>query len=386
MSTVTETFFPNIRRYLSLPASEQAKVPTPKPECSICMISTLKCYPLNNYGPLVTECPETKVDLERMVVLYCGHVVGYDCIRKYLRTCYRNFNQDKRDENLPRCPCCRDVLTSDCDRPFAQRSTQYFYVNPLIIAPAGPPVEGREDGPGEKYKPENPVDFRLMDESLFCPIAFTFNDWKNMPYTQSEGGILPKSCRVCERDIYDDAVRRYQEQRVRILARLQREQERERRRAEAEAEERAERRKRKNAIRASQRTEMRSARYEGVPFSDGPNNQNNKKKEKKENMAYKTVQIPRESIYDETPARPRQMLWPLGYCVMTAIPLQDGSGTWTQLRIRVATRTVYKAVMDDGVPVEIPLEPKCFGPPQFGPMRFGRHPVPWPEIPPEELA
>ncbi|KAJ4417513.1 hypothetical protein N0V85_001808 [Neurospora sp. IMI 360204] len=321
MDPENESFWPNIRRYLSLPASQQSAATKPNPECTICLASTLKCYPLNNHGATAIKDSEGN-DLERMVILWCGHVVGYDCITDYMTTCYANYSESGLEQDLPRCPQCRESLTKDCEAPYFEGDVdqdRYQFMIPFVIAPAGPPVPGGPSDNGENFDESSPMHFNILDEGQLQPIAFSFDRWQDIPLTRGEGGVLPASCRSCNPELYRAAYRQYREQRQPVKVVMN------------------------NTLYATK----------GAP---------------------RLVPAPRSSIFQAPPNRPSHNIWKLGFCVMAQVPMKDGTDNWEHRRMRVAAKMMYFATMSDGTPVEIPLEPRCLGPPTWGPIRFGRHP------------
>ncbi|KAK1782329.1 hypothetical protein QBC45DRAFT_318990 [Copromyces sp. CBS 386.78] len=325
MDAENETFFPNIRRYLSLPASQQRTADKPNPVCSICLANPLKCYPLNNYGPNATVDSEGN-ELERMAILYCGHVVGYDCLEDYMSTCYNNFSRSNDKEHLPRCPTCRESLIKDCEKPYFEDDEDqdgYYFVIPFVIAPSAPPIPGGPSDAGENYTHGNPVQFNILDRGQMEAIAFSYDKWQDIPLTKSEGGLLPASCRCCDPELYRRAYRTYEAQ--------------------------------QRALLGPRPMVMNNTLYatKGAP---------------------RLVPAPRPSVFTSPPNRPSHNIWKLGFCVVARVPMEDGTENWTQVRMRVGDRVMYHATLSDGTPVEIPLEPRCLGPPRFGPMRFGRHP------------
>ncbi|CCC09781.1 hypothetical protein SMACR_03337 [Sordaria macrospora] len=325
MDQENETFFPNIRRYLSLSPAQQRSAKKPNPVCSICLANPLKCYPLNNHGPNATVDKEGN-DLECMAILYCGHVVGYDCLEDYMSTCYNNFSRSQDEKDLPRCPSCRESLIKDCEKPyFANDDDQqpYYFMIPFVIAPSAPPIPGGPPDARENYTYGNPVQFNILDQGHMHAIAFSYNKWQDIPLTKAEGGLLPASCQCCDPALYRHAYAAYEAQQTALLG--------------------------------LRPMVMNNTLYatKGAP---------------------RLVPGPRPSVFASPPNRPTHNIWKLGFCVVARVPMEDGTEDWAQVRMRVGDRIMYQAALSDGTPVEIPLEPRCLGPPQFGPMRFGRHP------------
>lgn len=321
MDPQNETFWPNIRRYLSLPAAQQSVATKPNPVCSICLANPLKCYPLNNHGANATQDSDGN-DLERMAILWCGHVVGYNCLTDYMGSCYANYFKSYEDQDLPRCPQCRESLTKDCEKPYVEGDhdqERFQFVIPFVIAPAGPPVPGGPSDNGENFDESNPVHFNIIDEGMLEAIAFSYNKWQDIPLTKGEGGLLPASCRCCDPELYRAAYLQYRAQQQ------------------------------------QQQQPMKMVMNNTLYATKG---------------APRLVQAP--SIFQSPPNRPSHNIWKLGFCVVARIPMEDG--TWEQRRIRVGGRTMYNVTLLDGTSVEIPLEPRCLGPSTWGPMRFGRHP------------
>lgn len=250
-----------------------------------------------------------------------------------MSACYNNFLHDPREKNLPKCPTCRESLIKDCESTFIEDVDEdwepYYFMIPFAIAPTAPPPPSAAAGAGAETDEKNfnlghPVQGNMLDLGQFEMIAFSYDKWEDIPLTKSEGGLLPASCQCCDPEIYDRALENYQSMQTAQIGRL------------------------------------------GAVVTD-----------RGSGRTYITKGAPRQRPALTLRDRPTHNIWKLGYCVVAMVPDhdEDSRENWTQQRVRVGGRMMYQTKLRNGTPVEIPLEPRCLGPPRLGPPRCGRHPI-----------